>query len=46
MKKFLFVSLAFILLITACKNDLELNAEWKDITVVYGLLDQRDTINI
>jgi len=44
MKKFLFVSLAFILLITACKNDLELNAEWKDITVVYGLLDQRDTI--
>ncbi|HRH39737.1 MAG TPA: hypothetical protein PK760_15410, partial [Flavobacteriales bacterium] len=31
-------------LFAACSNDLDINAEYKDVTVVYGLLDQRDTL--
>ncbi len=38
----LFVSLS--LLFFSCETDFETNAEWKDITVVYGLLDQRDSL--
>ena len=26
----------------SCNKDLKVNADWKDITVVYGLLDQKD----
>jgi hypothetical protein len=29
----------------SCKAKLDVNAEWKDITVVYGLLDQTDSIH-
>jgi hypothetical protein len=28
---------------TSCKNDVEINGEWKDISVVFGLLNQSDT---
>lgn len=28
----------------SCETDFETNAEWKDISVVYGLLDQRDSV--
>jgi len=28
---------------TSCKNDIDINAKWKEITVVYGLLNQNDT---
>jgi hypothetical protein len=38
----LFVSLSLI--IFSCETDFDTTAEWKDITVVYGLLDQRDSI--
>jgi hypothetical protein len=34
----------FIILLISCETDFETNAEWKDITVVYGLLDQRDSV--
>lgn len=45
MKRFL-VILAFpLLFITACSTDFEINADWKEITVVYGLLDQNDSIH-
>jgi hypothetical protein len=30
-------------LFTSCKNDVEINGEWKDISVVFGLLNQLDT---
>ena len=39
--------LPFLLLLTAlisCNKDLNVNAGWKDITVVYGLLDQSENI--
>lgn len=42
MKKllFLFAAISFF----SCSTELEVNAPYKDITVVYGLLNQRDTI--
>ena len=38
----LFLSLIFI---TSCSTKLDVNAEYKDITVVYGLLNQNDSIH-
>jgi hypothetical protein len=38
-------SLAFLLLPGCKKKEVDLEAEWKDITVVYGLMNQNDTIN-
>jgi hypothetical protein len=29
----------------SCSNKLDVNAEWKDITVVYGLINQNDSIH-
>ena len=45
MKKILLFSL-FISLLFSCKTDFDINAKWKDTTVVYGLLSQNDTNNI
>lgn len=43
------VKFLFVIFLTfsfhACKKELNLNAEWKDVTVVYGLLNQNDTIH-
>src|SRR5580693_7557175 len=39
---FLFLS---ILVCTSCNNDLKILAPYKDITVVYGLIDQNDTVH-
>ncbi len=36
-----FVALGFLL--SGCNNDLELTAPWKDIPVVYGLINHQDT---
>lgn len=33
------------LLFTHCKNDFEVNDDWKDITVVYGILNQNEDTN-
>ena len=33
---------AFFVGLHSCKTDFEVNAPWKDITVVYGLLDQNE----
>jgi hypothetical protein len=33
------------LVLSSCDSKLDVNAEWKDITVVYGLLDQNDSIH-
>ncbi len=29
--------------LASCETDFDITAEWKDITIVYGLLDQQDT---
>ena len=35
----------FAFAFNSCNHKLEVNAPWKDITVVYGLLDQNDTVH-
>lgn len=42
--KYIFLFLSLTVLFYACETDFETNAEWEDITVVYGLLDQRDSV--
>lgn len=37
------ISLILILGFSSCETDFDVNADWQDITVVYGLLDQQDT---
>lgn len=29
----------------SCNNDLDINADWKDVTVIFGLLNQNDSIH-
>lgn len=42
--KLFFLSLLLFALLPGCNKELNVNADWKDITVVYALLDQaRDT---
>ena len=31
--------------LASCNKKLEVNADWKDVTVVYGLLDQTDSVH-
>jgi hypothetical protein len=45
MKKTLFIFLVLLISIFSCKTDFEINANWKDVTVVYGLLNQNDSIH-
>ncbi|MEM9823582.1 MAG: DUF4249 family protein [Bacteroidota bacterium] len=45
MKKYclFFALIAVVLLNNSCSNDFELNAPWRDVPVVYGLLSKLDT---
>nr|NQU91440.1 hypothetical protein [Bacteroidota bacterium] len=45
MKKNLLLLLVLLaaLFFNACETDFDIDAEWKEISIVYGLLDQRDT---
>ena len=43
MKKIL-IALVAAISFSACSTEIEVNAEWKDVTVVFGLLDVSDTI--
>ncbi len=40
--RYLFLLLLFIGALYSCNKDLNVNADWKDVTVVYCLLDQTD----
>ncbi len=40
MRKLTIFLLAVSVFFVACETDFELNASWKEVTVVYGLLDQ------
>ena len=44
-KRSLGLLLSAMALLTSCKTDFEINSKWKDITIVYGLLDQTDPIH-
>ncbi len=43
MKKLLFPCVLAAIFLTSCSNDFEVAAPWKDIPIVYGLLDIGDT---
>jgi len=43
MKKRLFYLFFLASLLAACSTDFNINAEWQEITVVYGLLNQKET---
>jgi len=43
--KLILLGIIFIPVLYSCKKELKVNADWKDVTVVYGLLDQIDTIH-
>ena len=40
-KKYLILSV-FAIVFTACETDLDVNATWEEVTIVYGLLDAGD----
>ena len=39
-KNLLYIFAATIVLFSACSTDLDVNGEWKETMIVYGLLDQ------
>jgi len=43
MKNFVLAAIIIASVFAGCKNDLDVTADYKEITVVYGLLNQRDT---
>ena len=43
-KAIIFIFLGTVVF-TSCDSKLDVNADWKDITVVYGLLDQSDSVH-
>ncbi|MCX6287424.1 MAG: hypothetical protein NTY96_09945 [Bacteroidetes bacterium] len=47
MKKYYFLLIfpVALLLLASCKKNLVVNADWKDVTVVYGLLDQTEPVH-
>jgi len=45
MKKIFILIIVLIVSNFSCKTDFDINAKWKDITVVYGLLSQNDTVH-
>ena len=39
------IFLTAFLFLASCETDFDINADWKDITVVYGALNQNDSIH-
>jgi hypothetical protein len=44
-RRFGVLLLLSLILLSSCETDFEVTSEWKDITVVYGVLDQTDSIH-
>jgi len=40
----IYIYLLFLIILSSCSTDFDITGEWKDITVVYGLLNQNDSI--
>jgi hypothetical protein len=43
--KHLLILFFIFILFNTCETDFDINADWKDITVVYGLLNQNDSVH-
>ncbi|MBL4754931.1 MAG: hypothetical protein JKY52_15215 [Flavobacteriales bacterium] len=46
MKKSIIILLAFFVGLQSCETEFEVNAPWKDITSVYGLLNQNEAVHL
>ena len=46
MKKAVVILLAFFMGMESCETDFEVNAPWRDITIVYGLLNQKENPHV
>ena len=46
MKKTVVILLAFFMGMESCETDFEVNAPWRDITIVYGLLNQKENPHV
>ncbi len=44
MKPYIYI-LALLSILTSCKNDIDINAEWKETAVVYALLDANEPVH-
>ena len=44
--KYLFLSLLILLSFSSCETDFDVNANWQDVTIVYGLLDPNQKIQL
>ena len=45
MKKIFLILSVFAVVFTSCETDFDVNAEWDEVTVVYGLLDAGEEMN-
>ena len=39
------LTLFLLTFLASCDNDLEITSDWKDIPVVYGILNSQDSVN-
>ncbi len=39
------ITLSLSIILNSCETDIDVSADWKDITVVYGLMDQQDSVH-
>ena len=46
MKNLTIFLLVLSMVFMACETDFEVNASWKEVTIVYGLLDQSEATAI
>ena len=44
MKKLFFIVTTLIIIFNSCSTDFEVNAPWEDKTIIFGLLDQSDSV--
>jgi hypothetical protein len=44
--KYLFLSILILLSISSCETDFDVNANWQDVTIVYGLIDPNEEIQL
>ena len=45
MKRLIYTLLVLSAILVACNNEIEINAPWEDVTIVYGMLNEEDDTN-
>ena len=44
--KYFFLSILILLSISSCETDFDVNANWEDVTILYGLIDPNEEIQL